>query len=121
MFPITQTANRPTTNPLATRLICLEKRGSAASVGRRAVVARVVTSDAPPSPPYLVERLHEVGRRREHLVGDQLAALGDIDRHRPLVRVTVLVDGEVAEHAVRDLDTEQMLGDVAPRAVGRLD
>ena len=61
MLPITHTPNRPTTAPPATRLICLENRGSAARVGRRAVVARVVTWDAPPLPPCLVERLHEAG------------------------------------------------------------
>src|SRR6476660_1976615 len=94
-FPTTHTTNNPTITHWATRLICLENRGSAARVGRRAVCARVVTGGAPRSFSCLVERLHQVRRRRQHLVGDELAALRYINRHRALVGIAVLVDVEV--------------------------
>src|SRR6185312_12230931 len=112
MLPTIQTPNRPTTIHCATLLICWENRGSAASIGRRAVCTRVVTGGALRSSSCLVEGLHEVCRRRQHLVGDELAALCDVNRHRALVGVAVLVDREVAEHAVGDVHAEQVLGDV---------
>src|SRR5207244_10904100 len=91
-FPTTHTRNNPTIAHWATRLTCFENRGSAARVGRRATCARVVTGGALRSYPCLVERLHQAGRRRQHLVGDELAALRDVNRHRSLVCVAVLVD-----------------------------
>src|SRR5436190_8900352 len=121
MFPTIQTPNRPRTIHVATLLTCLVNRGSAASIGRRAVCTRVVTGGALRSSPCLVEGLHQAGRRRQHLVGDELAALRDVNRHGSLVGVAVLVDVEVAEHAVGDVHAEQVLGDVGPRAVRGLD
>src|SRR5690242_118888 len=100
MFPTIHTPNSATTTHVKTRLICCENRGSAASIGRRAVCARVVTGGALRSSPYLVEDLHQVGRRRQHLVGDELAALRDVNRHGALVGVAVLVDAERPQDAV---------------------
>src|SRR3954453_2509312 len=93
-FPTTHTTNNARISHVRTRFTCCENRGSAASIGRRAAWARVVTGGALRSSPYLVEDLHQVGRRRQHLVGDELAALRDVNRHRALVGVAVLIDLE---------------------------
>src|SRR6476646_11522234 len=101
-LPMTHTANTPTTTHVRTRLICWEKRGSAARTGRRLVPDWAVIAALPRGCSLRRERLHEVRLRRQHLVGDELAALADVNSHRALVGVTGVVDRERAEHAVAD-------------------
>src|SRR5881394_3603637 len=108
-LPTTHTTNRPTTAHVRTRLICCENRGSAARTGRRVVPDSAVIATLPRGCSLSRERLHEVRLRRQHLVGDELPALDDIDRHRALVGVTGVVDRERAEHAVGDGGAEQVL------------
>src|SRR6476659_1095687 len=117
-LPTTHTTNTPTTTHVSTRLICCEKRGSAATIGRRVVPDSVVIAALPRGCSLIRERLHEVRRGREHLVGDELAALDHVDRHGALVGVTGAVDRERAQNAVGNARAEQVLRDAGPRAVG---
>src|SRR4249919_685567 len=120
-LPTTHTTNRPTTTHVRTRLICCEKRGSAAMTGRRLVPDWAVIAALPRVLSLRRERLHEIRLRCEHLVGGELSTLDDVDRHRALVGVTGVVDRERAEHAVGDGGAEQVFRDAGPRAVGGRD
>src|SRR3954451_4802020 len=106
-FPTTQTTNRPTTTHVRTRLICWENRGSAASIGRRRGPVWAVIAALPRGSSLIREGLHEIRTRGEDLVGGQLPALDDVDRHRSLVGVAGIVDRERPEDAVGHLRPEE--------------
>src|SRR6266571_6070139 len=80
-FPTTHTTKRPSTAQVSTRFTCWENRGSPARIGFRAVPAPAVIGLPQSFSSSRREGLHQVGRRRQHVMGDELAALDDIDRH----------------------------------------
>src|SRR4029079_8790890 len=94
--------------------------GSTARTGPR-VRAVAVTGGAPRSSVVLLQGYDEVGRRRDDLVGLELPALGHVDRHRSLVGVAVLVDGEVTQNRSGQVLVQQVLHDRRARAVVGLD